>query len=281
MRSIFQTVLVTFTLALGTGCGRHTDLPPIPTPSAGRERVIAQKLFRIGALDFGTRSESSADVSLAAALPAILLTHLHETGRFSVHEGGALRTGDSAPMTEGRAKEIVDGYLNGTITSLSGTEVCFDIRLSNAVNHAVLFARTTCTKVTMEASAGAGAPLKIQPDRSAVKLLADDVARAIKQIGSARVVSSDGGLVFIDKGQTAGVMPGMVAYVVGTGEAVADPAIHRNVQAYSTADAARLASLATPVVVGEVYIMSVEPNYSVGVLYTGAYAVPRDTVFFK
>ena len=38
---------------------------------------------------------------------------------------------------------------------------------------------------------------------------------------------------------------------------------------------------ATPIVVGEIYIVSVEDQYSVGVLYRGSYAIPGDTVFFK
>ena len=37
----------------------------------------------------------------------------------------------------------------------------------------------------------------------------------------------------------------------------------------------------SPVVVGEMYILSVEDSYCIGYLYKGDYAVPADTVFFK
>lgn len=274
------TLLSTLLATLVTGCARNTNLPPIPYPNDARERHVVHRLFRVGALDFGTRSEGVPDVSLAAALPSMLLTELQGTSRFTVHDGGGIRVGGNlAAMTEDTAKEYVDAYLSGTITSLTATDVCFDVRLSNAVNHAVLFTRSACTKVSIEA--GPPAPLKIHPERAALTLLAQDIARAIKPIGSARVIAADGHLVFIDKGQESDVMPGMVAYIVATGEAANQAELHRDVQTYAAIDTATVGGISLPVIVGEVYIASVESNYSVGYLYLGDYAMPRDTVYFK
>jgi hypothetical protein len=62
---------------------------------------------------------------------------------------------------------------------------------------------------------------------------------------------------------------------------VRDAAIHTEVQRYTGVDPAGLATLATPVIVGEMYVVSVEDHYSVALLYKGSYALPGDVVFFK
>jgi hypothetical protein len=266
-RAIILVLLATFALAC-----RPSKMPPTPTPSPARARMLVQKQFRLGTLDFGGSE-------IGDALPAMLLTELRALGRFSVKEGGGIRTGRGdaslgAALSEKTASEYVDGYLSGTITSRDAQQVCFDVRLSNAVNHEVLFAKSTCAPLQSAADT-------MLPDRDAIKRLADEITRAIKQVGHGKVTAVDGELVFIDKGADADVMPGMVAYVVGTGDSVSEPAIHMSVKDYTGIDPAQLVGAATPVVVGTVYIASVEKEYSVGLLFLGDYALPGDTVFFK
>jgi hypothetical protein len=119
------------------------------------------------------------------------------------------------------------------------------------------------------------------PDRKALERVAQELTRAIKNVGNGKVTAADGQLVFVDKGVEADVMPGMVAYVVATGDAVKDPSVHKTVAAVTGVDPARLAGAITPVIIGEMYIVSVEKGHSVGRLFRGDYVLPGDTVFFK
>lgn len=258
---------------------------PLVGPQQPRKRILIQREFRLGTLDFGRAAGDSHELS--TVIPAMLLTELRDGGRFSIYEGGSIRAGGriasygggnvrvesmkSLPLNEDNASEYVDGYLSGTVTTLSAPQACIDLRLSNAVTHEVLYARAACVPVAADGHV----------DRPAVKRIAEEVARAIKQVGNGKVTSADGGLVFCDKGAQAGVSRGMVAYLVATGDTVSDAAIHREVQRYTGVDPAQLAMVATPVIVGEMYIVSVEDQYSVGLLYKGSYALPGDTVFFK
>jgi hypothetical protein len=244
--------------------------PPTPIPPQARPRLQLHKLFRLGAFDFGRGPDEKNN--LGQALPAMLLGELQETGRFSIHEGGNIRQHEA--LNEGTAKDLVDGYLSGTITSESASQVCFDVRLANAVNHQVLFTRTTCIGYQ------AGDRLMV-PQREPLKRLAEDIARAIKQVGYAPVLSADGDLVFVEKGASVGVVPGMVAYLVSTGDTIHDKAVHVAVKEFTGVDPAYSLTVSTPVVIGEIYILSVEDKYCVGVRYRGSYVLPGDTAFFK
>jgi hypothetical protein len=148
--------------------------------------------------------------------------------------------------------------------------VCLDLRLSNAVTHEVLYARSVC--VPLDGG---------KVDRPAIKRIADEIALAVKQVGNGTVISADGRIVFCNLGRRDGVSRGMVAYIVGTGDTVHDPAIHQVVQRYTSVDPAQLLVVAAPVMIGEMYIVSVEDRYSLGTLYKGSYALPGDTVYFK
>jgi len=260
--------------ALTAGC--HFTQPPTPAPNQARPRLVYHKQFRLGTFDFGKTPDDK--VNLSQALPAMLLAELRETGRFSIHEGGNIRQGKDGEkdetLNEGNASETVDGYLSGTITSINATLVCFDVRLANAINHQVIFTRATCTGYQ------SGDRVMV-PQRDAMKRLAEDITRSIKQVGYGTVSSADGNLVFVDKGKSAGVVPGMVAYLVATGDSIRDESVHRAVKEYTGVDPAALGVATTPVVVGELYVVSVEDGYSTCVLYRGSYAIPRDTVFFK
>ena len=267
---------VCFALAFGfaasvTGCGNYRR--PIPIPVRERARLTIPKAFRVGALDFG---KGDRKTGITDAVASLLLSELKELGRFSVFEGGSLSSTDSKSeeiLSEGNAKKYVDAYVNGTLTSLSKGEACFDVRLSNAFNHEVLFARPLCVPV-----ATTDATMVVQ--KEPIKRLAEEMGRAIKRVGYMPVVSADGRIVHIAKGKVDGITPGMVAYVVATGDAVADPGIHGAVRAYSGAPSDGL-TLSSPVIVGQLAVYSVEDKYSVCELYDGEYALPGDMVFFK
>ncbi|MBI4700985.1 MAG: hypothetical protein HY744_07470 [Deltaproteobacteria bacterium] len=259
--------------------------PPVPVPTKPRERLLVQKQFRLGAFDFGRNVDQKFD-PLAEALPAMLLTEIRKEGRFSVYEGGNIRAHrpKGEALNEANAAEHVDGYLSGTITKQSDSEICFDVRLANAVNHEVLYAATACAPLAPATAAVPGQPRgepAMAPDREAMGRVAKDLSRAIKQVGFGQVTSVDGKLVFVDKGAEADVMPGMVAYLVATGDSVRDPAVHANVKDFTGVDPTALTMATTPVTVGEMYVVSVEKAYSVGLLYRGDFALPGDTVFFK
>ncbi len=277
-------------LALGvTACGYVTPpkaaVPnaPVPFPEGPRSTMVVQKTFRIGTLDFGAEcGDDDCDGKLNKAIPAALLTELKQTGRFSVYEAGAIRV--DGLFAEGNAHAIVDAYLSGKITRKTAEEVCFDVWLSNANSHEVLYAQTTCAKVTGATAATGGDDEKPQKpgtagdvDREGIKLLAQEIARSIKQVGSAQVTSVSGQLVYVNKGQKSDVMPGMVAYLVATGDTTKDETIHTKVEAYTGVQPAGLPAE----VVGQIYIVSVEGEHSVGKLFAGDYALPGDTVFFK
>jgi hypothetical protein len=270
--------ILSMLLAVATGGCMHLTTPPTPLPGGARPPIVIQKQFKVAALAFEVHRAVEPEIAtFGNAIPAMIVTELRAQSRFSIYEGGGIRVQgkNEAPVTEEKASLFVDAYLSGTITSLEPEQVCFDVRLSNAVNHEVLFARAMCAKVQQ-----AAAPKKsFSVDRDAIRRLADDLARSIKQIGSGTVTSADGKLVFINKGAKSDVMPGMVAYIVGTGDSSSDSAVNQAAEQYTGVSAA--SANQAPTVVGELYVVSVEDSRSVGVLYKGDYALPGDTVFFK
>lgn len=251
-----------------TACGSRTTMPLV-SPQTPRERFLVQREFRLGTFDFGRVSDSR---ELSKVIPAMLLTELRDVGRFAIYEGGNIRahgtTGD--PLHEGNASQYVDGYLSGTVTTLTDQQACLELRLSNAVTHEVLYSRPVCIALENE-----------KVDRDVVKRIAEEIARAVKQVGNGAITSVDGRMVFCNKGSKSGVSRGMVAYIVGTGDTVRDSSLHQQVRTYTGVDPAQLTTIATPVIIGEMYIVEVYPKYSVGLLHKGKYALPGDTVFFK
>lgn len=257
---------------LSASCALATR-PPLPTPSAPRERLVVRKEFRVGAFDFGrTSSEDESEVRLREAVPAILLTQIQEEGRFAVYEGGNIRGPET--LNETTASKFVDAYLSGTITSLTKSQICFDVRLSNAYSHEVLYATQACAQVTARDET-------VDIDREALQRLATDISRAVKKVGNGQVLSVDSSLIVIDKGADAGIIPGMVGYVVATGQTVEDPKVHDEVRQLTGYSAASSRTAGLPVIVGELYVVSVEKDFCVAVRISGSYILPEDTVYFK
>ena len=267
------------TLAAGTllsaGCARG-KLPPLVAPVTPRRRLLRSGNFRLGVLDFGSsdkEGQPGQNVYLTKAIPAMLATELKSAGRFAVHEGGGIRASGGA-MAEQSAHEVVDGYVSGTVTSETAAETCFDVRLSNAFTQEILYAKSACIPVTRGAGTAA-------PDRAAVKRVADELSRAVKEVGNARVTAVDSKFVFISKGSESDVLPGMVAILVATGDASQSADRHKEIHLMTKVDPEAFDSAKVAVIIGEIAIVSVEKDYSVGVLYNGDYALPGDTAFFK
>jgi hypothetical protein len=235
--------------------------------------LMVEKAFTILTLDFGTASdgEKGSHGTLNKALPAALLTELQTTGRFSIREAGAIR--GEGLFAERNADRKADAYLSGKITSESDKEVCFDVWLSNATSHAVFYARSTCVELT---AGEADRPGRLALSRPAINRLADDIARSVKQVGSALVTSVTGRYVTVNKGSDADLLVGMPGYLVATGDGAKEDATHRAVMAYTGAKPTG----AVPSVVAELYVVSVEKDRSVCRIGR-SYAVPGDTVFFK
>jgi hypothetical protein len=247
------------------------DEPIVPTVGARqvRPRIPMDREFRLAAFDFGARVDETGD--LVNVIPAMLLTELRNGKRFAVYEGGNIRLVErNASLEEGNAKDHVDGILSGTISTVTATQICFDLRLSNAVSYEVLYSRSVCVPAVDRRPV----------DRAALRRVAEEVERSIKRIDYGKVTSADGEMVICDKGSDAGVMRGMVAYVVASGDTVQDLAIHKRVHEYTGPHEGTQPATA-PVVVGELYVVSVEKDYSVGLLRRGSYMLPGDTVFFK
>lgn len=259
------SLLVLSCLSALAACGTWV---PLVAPQHARDRMLVQREFRLGTFNFGRAAGDAHE--LGSVIPAMLLTALRDGGRFAIYEGGNIRsTGE--PINEQNAKDYMDGYLSGTFTTLNSEQACIDLRLSNAVTQEVLYSRPVCIPVTADG----------RVDRDAVKRIAEEIGLVIKQIGNGKVTSSDARMVFCDKGRQAGVRRGMVAYIVGTADTVRDPTMHQKVQRYTGVDPAQLITVGTPIIVGEMYIISVEDQYSVGRLHKGDYVLPGDTVFFK
>ena len=267
-----QSLAILLGAVLVLSACRKPKTPPTPFPGGARSRLIVQKKFKLGTMDFGGDA-------LADAIPAALLTELAATERFSVYEGGGISGNKSelvsgAAITEKTAKAFTDGYLNGTITSRSDSEVCFDVRLANSFNHEVIFAKSTCAALTIGEHT-------MKVDREAMTRMADEISRTIKEVGNATIASVDGSIIFIDKKKDSGLIPGMVGYIVATGSSGDDAKIHDSVKSYTGVDPGTMVAASTAVVIGELVVIQVEEKFTIAELYRGDYALPGDTVYFK
>lgn len=218
-------------------CGT-LSAPPIAKPAPVRPALSVYEHFRIGALNFGdareygmrTNEQSTPVDNMGRMLPAMLLSELETTGRFAVYEAGAIRAGSGFKpvLSEATATGMVDGYLSGTITGWDTTlgQVCADVRLSNAYNHEIMHTSHLCMTASIS-------PDKMGIDRASLKKLAQEIARAVKRIGYARVIGAEGRRVLVDKGTRNGIKRGMVAYLRDTGSAEQDTIVHAFVSEFT------------------------------------------------
>lgn len=301
MRPLHPTTIPSLLLVVGSCIASCASLGPPPTPplERSRQRLNIAKEFQVGMLSFGysnladARTDKSVDMRLS--VPSLLLTELgglFEEGkpkRFAVFEGGAL--GGAGSLSEETADGKVDGYVNGTITSVTDTRACFDVRLSNAHTHEILHASSNCVALTAS-----------RPQRDEFRALALEISRTINRIDAARILKVDGEFITIDKGLDAGVMRGMVAYLREVGLAESSPDVHAAIlETFIGAPAEAKPADPPPadpkdvpkpkgkprpigheqIAVGELYILSVDQTTSIGFLYRGNYALTGDVVEFK
>jgi hypothetical protein len=304
---IRQTSMILMSSMILAGCVRVATGVPIASPGQVRQPLVVGKKFRVVVLDFGSKDEGKEESTayLERTLPAMILKELRnpahgadgekrqveekrkddekpEDGknpRFAIYDGGIARWREAA-ISEANAKEFADAYLTGTIVARRAEEVCFEVRLANAVNHQVLFVSKVpiCAKLkTSEASA-----YPRVAEEAATKLEAQ-LSDAVLKIGNGKIVSANGKLVTINMGRKSHVLPGMPGYIVDTGVSTNNPAIDEVVRAYTAlpVEDPRNTHKPPPDIVGEVYVLSVEEDYSVGLLFRGDYALPGDTVYFK
>lgn len=197
------------------------------------------------------------------AIPAMLVDEMHEQGRFAVFSGSA--------FNENAAKSHVDGYLTGTVIKVSKEQVCFELRLANAHSYELIYTRYACVPLEKDQL----------PRRDSVKRVAQELGRAVKKVGGGQVTGVDGALVYINRGETAGVVRGMVAYVVASSERGSDATMLTTLKDYSAVAPSSLRSRAAPIIIGQIYILSTEDDFSIGKLYEGDYVLAGDNLFFK
>jgi hypothetical protein len=269
------------------GCVPMLGVPPIAPPGHVRQTLHTGKRLRIVVLDFGAKPETNADTEKAAlerTIPAMMLAELKKarefsdpsepTERFEVYDGGIERR-QKAEIEEGNAHEVADAYLTGTLLSRKEGKVCFEVRLVNAVNYQVLTVRSACARVRNE-QAGTD-PVEPEP----VMAIIDEIGRAMQPLQAGTVLSADGKLLIVNRGRALGVLPGRIAYLVDRGIADPDKNVTTWVHRYASIPAFENEVRAPAPIVGELYVLSVEKDYSVGLLYKGDFAVPGDVVQFK
>jgi hypothetical protein len=203
------------------------------------------------------------EAEFTLAIPAMLAEELHDQGRFAVYSGTA--------FNETAAKEHVDGYLSGTVIKVSRDQVCFELRLANALSHELIYTGHACVPLEKDQ----------QLRRDSMKRVAQDLGRAVGKVTNAQVTGTDGAIVYLNKGETAGVVRGMVAYVVGTAERASDATMLNAVKEYTGVGPSFVRGRTSPVIIGHLYILSTDDETSIGRLYEGDYAQAGDTVYFK
>lgn len=287
-----------------TGCTR-----PILMPTPARPPLLTAKEYRLGVIDFGKAAPSdthpSDRVGPTVTGPSRIFTHLArelnpvpaaEPPRYTFFDHGTLRAG--GPLNEQNAYKAhqLDAYLTGTVRT---GDHCHDLRLVNAVSHAIISSYAGYCEGEESTVAG--------------RLIIDP----LKNPGVAVVSSVKGTVIVINRGydKLKAMRSGMMARLVAGGDTLlaiasrADRAqpqtpeamiassgrqrelVRQRVRAFTGVDPAQVPVRSklrrgeigeiVEEVVGEIYIASVEREYSIGILFQGDYALPGDLVVFK
>lgn len=266
---------------LSASCEQSRSAPPTPPIEYARPRLIVGKEFKVGMLPFA--SGQGDPHGLHIVVPSMILAELgnvteaKKPQRYATFEAGVLEQRSS--LTEGSAGESLDGYINGTITSTSDSQVCLDFRLSNAFTHEVLATSSKCIGLDRQ---GRGA----LPRQEGIHDLAFEISDQLGQPEPAKILNIDDQILTIDKGIDDGVKRGMAAYLREVGVAERSPDEHAGLLRAFTGSPG---SDEPPpsgkghdqIVVGEIYILSVDQSTSIGVLYRGSFPLAGDVVEFK
>lgn len=266
---------------LGAACERRVMAPPTPPVEYARPRLVVGKEFRVGMLPFasGEGDPHGLDIVVPSMILAELgnVTEAGKPQRYATFEAGVLE--GRSGLYEGSAAESLDGYINGTITSTSDSQVCLDLRLSNAFTHEVLATSSRCIGLERQ---GRGA----LPRKEGVHELAFEIGGQLGQPKAAKILNIDDRILTLDRGIKHGVKRGMAAYLREVGVAERSPAEHaellRAFTGMSGSDEPPPSGKGhDQIVVGEIYILSVDETTSIGVLYRGSFALAGDVVEFK
>lgn len=260
---------ILFLVCIGLyGCA----IVPTPAPLPARKRLIPYEKLRIGVLEF---SSPYSDKDHGKSFPAVLMKELRKSNRFLIEEVAGF-----SGRVEGSGDKYLDMYISGSILRSSGSEACAEVRLVNAQNHEVIAAFSPCGLGELDNTVAGITKLFVkEKDSEAGEGEAAKKRGGIK-LGS--IVSVDGEVVVIDLGSKNLIRRGMVASTHAKGEYVeqSNVPLRKALLAYA-GEAKSVARHFHNDVVGSVYIVSVEPEYSIGVFYGGDYATPGDEVEFK
>lgn len=249
---------------------------PVPAPLTGRKRIIPYEKLRIGVLEFSSPRNERDHGKVFAAM---FVKALRKTNHFLIHEVAGFRG-----KIEGAGDKYLDMYLSGTIRS-AGNEPCAEVRLVNAQNHEIRSAFSPCGLGEVDNTVGAITKLFLKDKNKETDSDSDngeDSPRKRSGIKLGSVKSVDGNIVVIDKGSKNLIKRGMVASVHAKGEQLGRE--EAELQKLTKIYAGQTRDFVTHFhndVVGSIYVISVEPEYSIGVFYEGDYAIPGDEVDFK
>ena len=262
---------------------------PFPTPQAiePRPQIAATRKFSLAILDFDATSDATSEKlgasGLRVTLPAMLATELQRDGRFQVHEAGNLRRPlGSELLDEASSSQNIDGYVNGTIVTARASEtgeteqVCFEVRLSNAYSHAMMFARSICSAVRVP-----NATLGVE--RAGVKQVALEMSQALTRAPSGRVVHVSGRHVYIDRGRAEGIKNGMVALIIPTARTARDEHSLKLVSDYTGIASSEIPPIEERGAIAQITVLALseEPHRSIALLVRGGRVAVGDTVLFK
>lgn len=244
---------------------------PTPAPLPARKRLIPYEKLRIGVLEF---SSPYGDKDYGKTYPAFLVKELRKTNRFLIKEVAGF-----GGKVEGSGDKYLDMYISGNIRSIS-REACAEVHLVNAQNHEVIAAFSPCGLTELDNTVAAIAKLFLKEKDGDAG--AGDAANKRGGITLGSIASVDGDVVVINIGSKNLIKRGMVASIHAKGEFVdaQNVALRKALLAYA-GEAKDLARHFYNDVVGSLYVISVEPDYSIGVFYGGDYVVPGDEVEFK
>lgn len=261
-------LLSLFMLSILTGCAAM----PTPAPLPPRKRIIPYEKLRIGVLEFSTPLNEK---DYGKSFPAMLVKALRKTNRFLIHEVAGFKG-----TIEGAGDKYLDMYISGSLRSV-GSEPCAEVRLVNAQNHEVISTFSPCGLGEVESTVGAITKLFLK-EKDSDDDEGDDSTRKRGGIKLGSIVSVDGDIVIINLGSKNLIKRGMVASIHAKGEYLdsKDISLRKLIQDY-VGQTKNVSRHFHNDVIGSIFIISTESDYSIGVFYGGDYSVPGDEVEFK
>ncbi|HEX9577375.1 MAG TPA: hypothetical protein VF993_06460 [Myxococcales bacterium] len=201
----------------------QASMPALIAPELGRRPLRPPPTsykFRVAVLDFTDQTNSAGD--LVRTMPDILTTSLFDTRRYDIYDRGQLRN-KSPQEVEKEVHDlavngIIDGEILGSITRFSPADrtMIIDVRLINGRSSAVMFAR--------EQPIHYKGVLDVQVERKDLQELAKLIKDAVPEdVPEARIAAKNGDELVISAGSNLGIIKGMTAFVVASGDTIEHP----------------------------------------------------------